>query len=437
METRGSLPAETYPEYLNMNKRYLAVLGALLSSTGMVLAQASSPGPGELMIATPPSFVDAPRSWGPGGNAGAGAKEDAFWTSAEYLMYWVKSAPLPTPLATSGDPAGAAASGLTLGALGTPGTSVLSPHQQDYGPQSGGRVSAGWLDSEGFLGFQASGFLLETRSASFAVNSNPGGSPALSVPFLSPVTGTETALNLSAPGVAQGGVLASSTNALWGAEANGLLEIFNDHWLHAYALCGFRYFDLAERLDVTDFSTSPVAPATTGLTGPAPAVPATFRDFFSTHNQLYAGQMGIQTEARFDRFFIDCAIKVAMGDSRQSIVINGTTTALPPLSGGGVFTEGTNIGRFTRTQFAVAPEAKLQAGFDFTRNIRAFAGYEFLYLTKVIRPGYQLDHQVDLTQSPFFGGPGASSANSTNPAQMFNSTNFWAQGINAGIQISF
>jgi len=420
-----------------MNKRFLAVLVALLSSTGMVLAQASSSGPGEITIATPPSFVDAPSSWGPGGNAGAAAKEDAFWTSAEYLYYWVKSAPLFTPLATSGDPAGAAASGLTLGALGTPGTSVLSPHQQNFGPQSGGRVAAGWLDSEGFLGFEASGFLLETRSASFAVVSNPGGTPALSVPFFSPVTGMETALNLSAPGVAQGGVLASSTNALWGAEANGLLEIFNDHWLHAYALGGFRYLDLAERLDITDFSTSPVAPATTGLAGPAPAVPGTFRDFFSTHNQYYAGQMGIKTEARFDRFFLDCTVKVGLGDSLQSIVINGTTTGLPPVSSGGVFTQGTNIGRFTRTQFVVAPEAKVQAGIDFTRNIRAFAGYEFLYLTKVIRPGYQLDHQVDLTQAPYFGGAGPITAGSTNPAQMFNSTNFWAQGVSAGIQISF
>src|SRR5208282_1068908 len=103
-----------------MNTRFLAALGALLSSTGMVLAQASFSSPRELMIATPPSVVDGASSWGPGGNAGAAAQTDAFWASAEYLLFWLKAAPLPTPLATSGDPAGAAASGLPLGALGTP-----------------------------------------------------------------------------------------------------------------------------------------------------------------------------------------------------------------------------------------------------------------------------------------------------------------------------
>ena len=88
----------------------------------------------------------------------------------------------------------------------------------------------------------------------------------------------------------------------------------------------------------------------------------------------------------------------------------------------------------------MAPEAKLQLGYDITHHIRVYAGYDFLYLTKVARPGDQMDHQVDLTQSPFFVGSAAAAASvgvSTNPAQFFNTTDFWIQGVTAGLQINF
>ncbi len=424
-----------------MHARLLLAVGVALIATTAALAQDSLP------IATTP-VVNAPAPLplaGPG--SGLWPADDAaqpaqhsgtMWTSKEYLYFWPKATPLSVPLATTGSPATAAAAGLPLGALGTPGTAILNPNYLDYGPMSGGRVTAGWIDCEGFLGLQASGFLMESRSASFQAQSGPSGAP-LSVPILSPVTELQSALDLALPGVSQGGMLASSTVSLWGSEVNGMLGIYHDTWLNVYGLLGFRYIDLSERLDITSLSTAPFADPTAGLPAPGPAVLAAFNDQFATRNQMYLGQAGFQGEAKFGGFFCDFALTAAMGQNHETLLIDGNTTGAMP-GPGGIFTQLTNDGRWKRSQFTVAPEAKLQLGYDITHHIRVYAGYDFLYLTKVARPGDQMDHQVDLTQSPFFVGSAAAAASvgvSTNPAQYFNTTNFWIQGVTAGLQINF
>ena len=323
-----------------MRTRLFLVLGLVLTGSGMALGQSPL-----LPIATAPAGADPIGLPGAGPSSGLWpaadpaqpAHSDTFWASSEYLHFWPKATPLPIPLATTGNPGTAAAAGLPLGALGTPGTAILNPDYLDYGPMSGGRVSAGWIDSEGFLGLEASGFLMESRSASSLVQSGPGGMP-LSVPILSPVTELQSALDLALPGVSQGGVLAGSTVSLWGSEVNGMLGIYHDTWLNVYGLLGFRYIDLSERLDITSFSTAPFADPTAGLPAPAPAVLAAFNDQFATRNQMYLGQAGFQGEAKFGGFFCDFALTAAMGQNHETLLIDGNTTGAMP-GPGGIFTQ--------------------------------------------------------------------------------------------------
>ena len=73
------------------------------------VAQASSGAP---ITAEPrvESFVSPPASDGP-----------AWWVEADYLLWWIKRGPLPTPLVTTGNPKDP-----QPGALGQPGTRAPS-----------------------------------------------------------------------------------------------------------------------------------------------------------------------------------------------------------------------------------------------------------------------------------------------------------------------
>jgi hypothetical protein len=64
-----------------------------------------------------------------------------------------------------------------------------------------------------------------------------------------------------------------------------------------------------------------------------------------------------------------------------------------------------------------------------------FAGYDFMYMNSVVRPGNQVDRNINLTQSSVLGygainGPAF-------PAQQFNRTDFWAQGATFGFEFRY
>src|SRR5437879_3605898 len=82
-----------------------------------------------------------------------------FWARGEYLLWWVKNAPLPVPLVTTGDPNTGLRAGVNIaGAIGQPGTQVLvGNNSENLGAFSGMRFTlGGWLDNEQRLGIEAS-----------------------------------------------------------------------------------------------------------------------------------------------------------------------------------------------------------------------------------------------------------------------------------------
>ena len=71
-----------------------------------------------------------------------------------------------------------------------------------------------------------------------------------------------------------------------------------------------------------------------------------------------------------------------------------------------------------------------------TSNLTAFAGYSFLYLSSVARPGDQIDRSVNPTlipTNPSFGVP----FGPPRPAPIFNHTDFHAHGVNLGLGLAF
>ncbi len=326
------------------------------------------------------------------------------WISAEYLLWWVKNGNAPPPPSPINVPAGVDFTGLAnlTAAAGAGGNF-------NYGTFSGLRVEGGaWLDPNHVWGLEGSFLFLERRSASSGAI---GQVPAF------------TAFGL---GPSLAGILLNSNTQLWGFEANGLFSVVHDCASHLDLIAGFRNVDLAENLSIAGASSTNVI----GV-----PVSTAFQDSFRTQNFFYGPQIGAEGGVRFGKFSVDGAAKIAMGVTSEFVTVNGAravnaggavTTAL-----GGFYAEPTNIGRRNENNFAVVPEATLKVGYNFTPNIKVYAGYTFLYVSNVARPGDQADPVINVSQivPPAFGP--------ARPLPVFKTTDFWAQGINLGVEFTY
>jgi len=366
------------------------------------------------------------------------------WGSAEYLLWWTKAAPLPVPVLTQGDTITAANAGLPVGALNTPGTSVVNPSSFTFNPASGGRITfGGWLNGDRTFGLEASGFKLQQQSSSFLANAPQGGTQVFAVPYLDLGTNSENALPISDPNTLN--TTASIVNHLflWGAECNGLTMLVNNNWLSVGALGGIRYLDLTESLEYNvNISTTPANAAGPGLY-------SNFSDRFATRDQFYGAQLGGRAEFRCGNFFLNLTGKAAVGPMHEVVTVNGSNTNNVAVFGSvstlpvGLYAQSTNIGRLSQDHFAVVPEFQSQLGYNW-RFLRVFCGYNCLYASDVVRPGNQIDHQINPANLPPGLVPGlvplslpTSISQPYHPAILLNTSSFWAQGITAGLEIRY
>jgi hypothetical protein len=358
------------------------------------------------------------------------------WTRAEYLLWWVTDSPVPIPLVTSGNPADA-----LPGALDQPGTRVLFGNSGvGYRGFSGLRITLGtWLDPEELFGIEGSGFLLERRSSRTYFTSNAVGSPVLAIPFFNQTPGTvredrEPISNVAAK--LAGNVLVASSLQLWGAEANAICCLWREPNLEWNALLGFRYLDLHERMQILKHKIALATP-------PMPDTVFTTNDLFSTRNQFYGGQVGTRLSWQFGRCDLDLTAKVALGTTHQVVDIHGGSSqvgpaAVPPNASfpGGLFAQPTNIGRNSSNQFSVIPAVEFRLGYHISERCRAFVGYDCLYWNSVVRPGNQIDRNINQTQSVVLGGNGILNGPPV-PVPLFNRSDFWAHGVNFGLEFRF
>jgi hypothetical protein len=130
-------------------------------------------------------------------------------------------------------------------------------------------------------------------------------------------------------------------------------------------------------------------------------------------------------------------LKVAVGNTHSRTLINGSTTITPPdatatTSQGGFLALPTNMGDHETNQFSVVPELGLTAGYALLPRLRATFGYTFMYWGNVVRSGNQIDLSVDPRQLP-----PATNANSLRPEFQRHVSDFWAQGMNIGLDLRF
>ena len=76
-----------------------------------------------------------------------------------------------------------------------------------------------------------------------------------------------------------------------------------------------------------------------------------------------------------------------------------------------------------------AGSIQVKLGYDLTSNLRLTLGYDVLYLSNVIRPTDQIDRNIP--KGNVFG-QGGTVTTTGYPARLFRTTDFYAQGLNAG-----
>lgn len=364
-----------------------------------------------------------------------------FYGSAEYLLWATKDAHVPI-LATTGPTS-------SLGILGKNGTRTLfgGDSALDFEEQSGGRVTAGyWLDACQLNGIEGSAFFLAQRSLNFQATTNEF--PLLSRPFFNASTGMQTAQITAMPGVATGSITVDAQTSLWGAQADWRHNLLCGCWYRLDSLLGFRVVGLDEGLHVTEHAT--VVP---GIEKEFPGFPfpagtdIVVHDSFNTHNRFYGAQLGLDGELHHGRWSLDVRGTVALGDMHQVVNINGYQLIIPPNAPaqsfqGGLLALNSNSGHHARNTFAVVPEVGVTLGYQLTDKVRIFAGYNFLFLSDVVRPGDQIDTVLDARRIPNFVRLNPAEAKlplvvPPRPMFQFHETSYWAQGLTTGLEFKY
>ena len=102
------------------------------------------------------------------------------------------------------------------------------------------------------------------------------------------------------------------------------------------------------------------------------------------------------------------------------------------MSPGGLLALASNSGTHDSGQLSVVPELGCTLAFDLASQVRATVGYNLLYWNAVARPGDQIDLNLDPRQFPPSAVTGA-----TRPQFVLHTSDYWAQGLNLGLEVRF
>ena len=383
---------------------------------------------------------------------GRSAPASRFYGGSEYLLWWVKGAPLSVPLVSTGPDANEegilrnSQSTILYGAPLAPATG--GNDTQNFSALSGGRVWLGyWLDDAQRLAIEAGGFGLQKAEADYNVSSDSTGNPGLSIPEYNALlylpegqcglgqsncgTGVgEDRSPVAIPGELTGSVAITNTLQLWGMHANGVVNFIRTPTWDVSALGGFRYLSLSE--DFNMYSTL------AGVSGSPFVGQSGFTDDdFNTRNQFYGALLGLRARGVHGPFSLETTLTAALGVNHETISIDGYYQAIGFFTTNGpygIYATPANSGVTSSNKFAVVPEAQIKLGYDITPAVKLIVGYDFLYWSNVVRPTDQIDR--NLVKGQFYQEDPFSTSHAY-PQRLDKTTDFYAQGLSVGLQARF
>ncbi len=369
------------------------------------------------------------------------------WVRGEYLAWWASGMSTPPLVTTSPTGTPISQAGVLPAADVLYGNgSILTDASSGYRIRFGG-----FFGPQRRWGYEAEYFSLGDNTELFTASSDGNGNPILARPFfnVNPLDqsgnlgfpGEEDAELVAYPGLLAGTVAVDSFSKLQSAAGrlkfnlccncgnacgDGCCACGYPRSSRLDLLMGYRYYSLDEGLTITEELTSIDA-----------INPGTFdiRDTFETRNSFNGGEIGMTWEGTHNRWTLELLMNVAIGATTQEVSISGETTLAPLVAPaetyeGGLLAQRSNIGNYDRSVFTMIPQLNTNLGYYLTPRLRALVGYSLVYWGSVVRPGDQIDLDVNPALLPPeldpFLGP-------LRPAFAFHETNYWAQGINVGL----
>ena len=166
--------------------------------------------------------------------------------------------------------------------------------------------------------------------------------------------------------------------------------------------------------------------------------PGTFDIFdrFETRNQFTGFDVGWTYRRTRGFWTLESVLRMAVGNTKQSVRINGSTTITDPTANpittthaGGLLAQPSNIGSYTQNEFSIVPEFGAKVGYQLTDHLKATLGYTFIYWSNVVRPGDQISTDVNPNQLP---PRGTTVVGIGRPNFDFDTTDYWVQGLSFG-----
>ncbi|MHB8899983.1 MAG: BBP7 family outer membrane beta-barrel protein [Thermoguttaceae bacterium] len=348
-----------------------------------------------------------------------------FYGNADYLLWWLQGMGTP-PLVTS-SPNGT--SQANAGVLGQPGTTTLFGGTELEGDSlSGGRFSLGlWLDPCQTRGLEASYFMLGTQTTTYAASDN--NFHILARPFYNTEDAAQDARLIAFDNLVSGSVAVTASTRLDGAELLFRQSLGRECWSNIDLLFGYRWVQLEDGLLIQESTESLVSP-TTGTT-------FDLYDRFDTRNNFHGGEIGMALRRPINHCWsVELLAKVGIGNMDSTVTIDGQTTTVSGTgtaqTAGGLLALPTNMGQFDRRELSTATEVGLKLTRAFDRGVDLTFGYNFLYLSNVLRAGDQIDTNINVSQLS-----GGTLDGAAFPQFNFQSSGFWAQGLSIGLEARF
>jgi hypothetical protein len=359
-----------------------------------------------------------------------GASYGQLTGSLEYLLWFNKNIPSLPPLVVADrvQPEN--------GTIQLTGQNLASIDFQLF---SGGRLSLGYFAGDcQTCGVETTWMTLFRRSLRLRIDS----ASFLGRSFFNTFTNTDDAFVVGFPNVASGTVNVVASSQTWGAELNAWKNVVNEPITEQFrfdVLVGFRYLDLNEDLSITSAThfNPNLGNVNPNLAGLASNV-VTAADLFGTDNQFFGGQVGFSSKFYGALGTLDLRAKLAIGDNHESLNTRGAqvrtlANGASFSSVGGVLVQRSNLGFFTHDQFIVVPELNANWILAFTKNIDINLGYSFIFMSRVLRPGANIDPAVDPSQIPNFTGARGAPSDPTRPGVPFLQNNYYAHGLSFGV----
>lgn len=373
---------------------------------------------------------------GPGVSSGGygafdnvGCRPALVWGRADYMLMWTKDRTVPVMLTTSpqGTPLADA------GVLGQAGTQILlgGADKLDPGSQPGFAIESGlWFSRNQGLGM---GFRwVQIEDDFVGANLNSEGNPILARPFYNVNTNEQASLLVAYPGVSQGSIVTGDELSLKMGDAFLRKLLYTGGGNRVDLIGGYQYGDLDDRVFAQQnlLSLDPNGRVPVGTT-------INSLDNFTVQNRFDGGSVGLITECEDGRWLWRGLTKVAFGNVNQLATISGSTTTTIPngpsaTSSQGLLALPTNIGQYERDEFCILPELHLSATYRLTCSIGLSVGYSLIYWSDVVMAGSTVNTNVNPTQ---IDGNLVGDAAPSFPG--WTNTQFWAQGITAGLDWRF